>query len=170
MKIMYWLFLVLLGLIILSFTHIFYFNFFTNSLPNGIYMRINGTPQRGSYASSCLTQEVARYGIVRGYLAQGTCGTGTVRVLKIIKGLPGDHFAMKNGFLELNGNFYSIMNKDSSGRTLRTFYRQNEGILGKDQYILISNFVKNSWDSRYWGPVTIEFLLKPLWILENVKR
>ncbi len=131
-------------------------------------MRIKGIPQRGDYASSCLTPEIAQYGISRHYLAQGNCDTGTVRVLKIIKGLPGDHFVVKNGFFELNGISYHIMNKDSSGRALEFFYKEKQGMLDKGKYILLSDFAKNSWDSRYWGPMSIQFLLKPLWIFENV--
>ncbi len=167
---MRWLLLILFGLIILNFTRIIYFNIFTHSLPYGIYMKIKGAPQRGDYAASCLTQEIAQYGIARRYLAQGNCATGTVRVLKMIKGLPGDHYVAKNGFLELNGHSYPIMDKDSSGRMLRSFYKQKEGVLDKEKYILLSDFAHNSWDSRYWGPVIIQFLLKPLWIFENVKH
>lgn len=167
---MRWLLLILFGLIIVNFTHIVYFNIFTHSLPHGIYMKINGTPQRGDYAASCLTQEIAQYGIARGYLAQGNCATGTVGVLKMIKGLPGDHYALNNGFLELNGYSYPIMDLDSLGRTLKVFYKQKEGVLDKGKYILLSDFAHNSWDSRYWGPVSIQFLLKPLWIFENVKQ
>jgi conjugative transfer signal peptidase TraF len=170
MKTRQWLLLILFGLIILNFTHIVYFNIFTHSLPYGIYMKINGTPQRGDYAASCLTQEIAQYGIDRRYLAPGNCDTGTVRVLKMIKGLPGDYFVVKNGFLELNEYSYPIIGKDSSGRTLKVFYKQKEGVLDKGKYILLSDFVKNSWDSRYWGPVSIQFLLKPLWVFENVKQ
>jgi conjugative transfer signal peptidase TraF len=164
------LLLVLLGFIFLNFTHIIYLNIFTHSLPCGIYIRIDGTPKTGDFAASCLTQEIAEYGISRQYLARGSCDTGTVPVLKIIKGVPGDHFFVQNKFLELNGGSYRIMDKDSSSRLLRVFYSQKEGIIDKGKYILLSDFVKNSWDSRYWGPVGIEFLLKPLWIFENVKR
>ena len=170
MKTLRWLFLALLGLILLNFTHIVYFNIYTHSLPYGIYIKTNGSPQRGEYAASCLTQSIAQYGISRGYLAVGNCNTGTVRVLKIIKGIPGDRFGVKNGFLEINGSFYRIMDQDSSGRTLAAFYKQKEGVLGKGQYILLSDFAKNSWDSRYWGPVSIDFLVKPLWIFENVEH
>jgi type IV secretory pathway protease TraF len=77
---------------------------------------------------------------------------------------------VKNGFLELNGYSYSIMGKDSSGRSLKIFYEQKEDVIGKEKYILLSDFAKNSWDSRYWGPVSIQFLLKPLWLFENVKK
>jgi len=162
------LLLVLLVLLFFNFTHIIYFNILTHSLPYGIYVRINGVPQRDAYAASCLTNEIVHYGIERGYLAPGHCETGTVLVLKKIKGLPGDRFDVKNGFLELNGHSYHIMERDSSGRTLKVFYKQDDGLLGKEEYILLSDFVKNSWDSRYWGPVKIQFLLKPLWIFEDV--
>ncbi len=167
---MRWLLLILCGLIILNFTHIVYFNIFTHSLPHGIYIKINGTPKRGDYAASCLTQEIAQYGIDRRYLARGNCDTGTVGVLKMIKGLPGDYFVVKNGFLELNGRSYYIMNLDSFGRILKVFYKQKKGEIDKGKYILLSDFAHNSWDSRYWGPVSIQFLLKPLWIFENVKQ
>lgn len=161
---------ILLGLILLNFTHIIYFNIFTHSLPYGIYVKIQGVPQRNDYAASCLTHEIAQYGIDRRYLAQGNCDTGTVLVLKKIKGLPGEHFDVKNGFLGLNGYSYPIMDKDSSGRTLKFFYKQKEGTINKGKYFLLSDFVKNSWDSRYWGPVSIQFLLRPLWIFENVQH
>ena len=170
MKIMKCLLLVLSCLIILNLTHTIYFNIFTHSLPYGVYIRIEGSPQNGDYAATCLTQEIAQYGIARGYLAQGNCATGTVLVLKRIKGLPGDHFIVQNGSLELNGYSYRIMDKDSSGRALRIFYDQKKGVLDKGEYILLSDFVKNSWDSRYWGPTRIQFLLKPLWIFYQYKQ
>ena len=110
---MKWLLLVLLVLVTCNFTHIIYFNIFTHSLPYGIYMKVKGTPQRGDYAASCLTAEIAGYGMDRSYLAQGNCATGTVMVLKIIKGLPGNRFVVKNGSLELNGTQYPIRDKDS---------------------------------------------------------
>jgi len=166
MKVTYCLLLILSGLIILNLTHMMYFNIFTHSLPLGIYMKIKATPQRGDYAASCLTPQIAQYGISRHYLARGNCDTGSVLVLKMIKGLPGDHFDVKNKFLEINGYSYRIMDDDSSGRSLRVFYRQREGVLDKGKYMLISDFVKNSWDSRYWGPVGIEFLLIPIWRFE----
>jgi len=164
------LLLVMLALIILNYFHILYFNIFTHSLPQGVYLRTKGSPRIDEYAATCLTPTIARYGIAKGYLAQGNCDSGTVLVLKIIKGLPGDHYKVDNKNLELNGHSYRIMNKDSSSRALRSFFVQNEGILDKGKYILLSDFVPNSWDSRYWGPVGIQFLLKPLWILENVKK
>ena len=167
---MKWLLSILSALIVLNLTHIIYFNIFTHSLPYGIYMRINGTPELNDYAATCLTPAMAQYGLSKSYLAPGNCATGTVLVLKKIKGLPGDHFAIKHGVFQINGQSYRIMSKDSSGRPLKIFYKGPEGTIEPGRYILLSDFVKNSWDSRYWGPVNIHFLLKPLWIFENVKR
>jgi len=164
------LILILFLLIILNLTSVLYFNIFTHSLPYGIYVKVTGVPRRGEFAASCLTRDIAQYGIDRRYLEEGSCETGSVRVLKKIEGLPGDHFVIKNGFMQINGDSYRIMNKDSSGRPLRLFYSQKEGILEKDKYVLLSDFVKNSWDSRYWGPVNIQFLLKPLFIFDNVQK
>ena len=164
---MKWLLLALLVLIFLNFSNAVYFNIFTHSLPFGIYIKKEGIPQRGDYAASCLTVQIARYGINRGYLTEGNCDTGTVRVLKIIKGVPGDRFVVKNGFLELNSIKYPIKKKDSLGRELKCFYPQQAGALKRDEYMLISTFVPNSWDSRYWGPVTVQFLLKPWWIWDH---
>ena len=161
------LLLLLLGLIILNSYHIFYFNIFTHSLPFGIYRRIEGIPQRGDFAATCLTRQIAQYGIERGYLESGNCPTGGVPVLKKIYGIPGDHYLVKNGFLELNGNSYPIMDHDSSGRQLKVFYKQTQGVLDKGRYILLSDFVPSSWDSRYWGAVSVQFLLKPFWIFEQ---
>ena len=156
-------------LVVLNYTHLLYLNIFTHSLPHGIYMRTGGAPKIGDYAVTCLTPEIARYGMERGYLAQGLCETGSVPVLKIIKGMPGDKFMIKNGYFELHGIEYPLMARDSSGRPLKPFYAASGGVLDKDKYLLISTFAKNSWDGRYWGPVTIKYLVKPLWIFDHEK-
>ena len=166
MKIRLCLFFISFVLIILNLTHFFYFNIFTHSLPYGIYVRVKKLPQRGDYAASCLTPAIAQYGMSRSYLVPGNCPTGTVLVLKVIKGIPGDHFALKDQSFEINGQSYRVMEHDSQERGLKKFYTKKQAQVEKDRYILISDFVNNSWDSRYWGPVAIEFLLKPLWIWE----
>ncbi len=155
---------VLILCIALNLSHLVFFNIFSASLPCGIYLRVNKQPQRDDCAAACLTYEAAQYGLQRSYLAQGDCPTGSVLVLKWIKGMPGDRYAVKNNFLGINGHLYHIMKKDSAGRPLKVFYHDREGILRTGQYLLLSDYVPNSWDSRYWGPVSIAFLLKPIWI------
>jgi conjugative transfer signal peptidase TraF len=157
-------------LIILNSTHLIYLNVFTHSLPNGIYIRKLGVPQIGDYAVSCLTPIVAQYGIERGYLIRGGCDAGSIPVLKIIRAMPGDKFSLRNGKLSVNGMIYLLEPKDSKGRPLAWLYGSTEGVLGKDQYLLISTHVQNSWDSRYWGPVPVKYIVQPLWIYDNDKK
>ena len=165
---MRWILLLIMGfLICLNYSHLFYLNIFTHSLPQGIYIRSSGVPKVGDYAVSCLTPEIAQYGIKRGYLATGNCDTGTVPVVKVIHGIPGDYFLIKNGLLEIHGIKYPILDHDSQGRPLKVFYKSNKIVLGEDKYLLLSNYVTNSWDARYWGSVTIKFLVKPFWIFDH---
>jgi conjugative transfer signal peptidase TraF len=166
-----WIMAILAIVVFLNFYPLVFFNIYTHSLPYGIYIKTSGDPERGSYAATCLTPEIAQYGIERGYLAHGRqCTSGTVMVLKVIEGLPGDHYSVENGFFEINGVSYNVLPKDSQGRPLRAFYGQNQGVVEKGKYILLSNFIKNSWDSRYWGPVGIQFLVKPLWIFDHHEK
>ncbi|MBF0511640.1 MAG: S26 family signal peptidase [Candidatus Omnitrophica bacterium] len=130
-------------------------------------MKVDERPHRDAYAAACLPAEIAQYGMARGYLEPGNCSTGTVLVLKQVKGMPGDHYVLQHGFLELNGRLYRIMSKDSLKRPLRIFYNQREGIINKNRYFLLSDFKDNSWDSRYWGEVGVQFLLKPVWLFED---
>ena len=169
MKTAYWLLFFLLVLIGLDLSRVFYLNIFTHSLPYGIYMRINALPARGDLAATCLTSQIAQYGITRGYLERGVCPTGSVLVLKVIKAVPGDRFERGRDILFLNGEPYPILQEDSSGRVLKEFYNTHHGVVPPGSYFLLSDFVRNSWDSRYWGPVSVEFLLKPLWIFEHVQ-
>ena len=138
-------------------------------MPLGVYLRISGTPKRGDYAATCLPNNVTRYAIAHGYLVKGNCDAGSVPVLKMVAGVPGDRFVVLNGRLTVNGETYRIWARDSAGRSLKLFYHEKMGIINKGKYMLMSDFVSNSWDSRYWGPVSIQFLLKPLWI-EHAKK
>ena len=142
----------------------FYLNIYTHSLPSGIYYRIDKSPNIGDYAASCLTPEIAEYGLKRGYLGRGDCSTGIIPIMKVIKGVPGTHFSFKNKIFKVEAvnQKYILKDVDSIGRPLKKFYNTDMGFVKKQNYILLSNYVPNSWDSRYWGAVPIEFILKPL--------
>lgn len=161
--------LLFLGVGVISSDGKIYLNTFTHSMPLGVYWRIDGVPKRGAYAATCLPRDITIYGIAHGYLVKGSCETGSVPVLKMVAGVPGDRFMIRNGRLWMNGVSYRIRDKDSSDRLLKLFYPGKMGIIDRGKYMLMSDFVSNSWDSRYWGPVTIAFLLKPIWI-EHVQK
>lgn len=145
-----------------------YINYGTPSLPRGIYIMINKTPELNDIAVACIPDEVARYGVNRGYIPKGICRNGSMPVMKKIFGLPGDSFEIKNGVLHKNSKIISnfpIFEFDSRGRALKNFYN-NKQILNTNEHWLMSDYADNSWDSRYYGAIKISYLLKPLLILE----
>jgi conjugative transfer signal peptidase TraF len=141
-----------------------YFNLHSSSLPTGFYQRLDQVAEKGMYAATCLTPEIARYGLDRGYLLKGSCTTGIQPVMKKIYALDGDTVVMNSDKIIINGersNDLEILERDSRGREVKRFF---SGIcrLDKNEYWLMSDYKVNSWDSRYWGPVKIEFVLKPV--------
>mgnify|MGYP001602923101 CR=1 FL=1 len=146
-----------------------YFNIFTRSLPTGIYLRKEGDARRGEYALTCLPREVAAYGLERGYLAPGPCPAGNVPVGKIIRGVPGDRYVIADGILLINNEKYPLERTDTRGRDLKLFYPGGEYVVNPGEYLLLSDYAVHSWDSRYWGPVSVEFLLQP-WVVIHDKR
>jgi len=145
-----------------------YFNLYSDSLPYGLYIRTKENPDRGSYVAACLTKEIAKVGLERGYLPKGRCDTGIRPVLKKVVGVDGDTITIIKQSIFVNGKIVSdstILKNDSAGRPLKRFYADKTYLyLRKNDYWLMSNYRPNSWDSRYWGIVDIEFVLKPLWV------
>ena len=126
-------------------------------------------PARGEYALCCLTPEAAGVGLERGYLTQGRCSTGIVPVGKIIKAVPGDKFQVQGGVLLVNGERFMIHEKDGDGRPLSSAFAEGEHTVAQDRYLLLSDHSSKSWDSRYWGTVPVENLLKPLVVFYGKK-
>lgn len=142
-----------------------YFNIFSSSVPVGIYRRVDDAPKTGSFAATCLDRSLAEFGLERGYLIRGNCKTGIQPVLKIIYAVEGDTFAVHDGLVVINGKKltgFDVLDTDSKGRAVKPFF-VGEHTLKKDEFILMSDHKKNSWDSRYWGPVPVEYLLEPVW-------
>ena len=145
-----------------------FLNVFTNSLPQGIYLKKEGGFKRGEYALTCLNEQLVAYGLEHEYLRKGDCKTGIIPVGKIIRGVPGDVFFVDNNILYVNNEKFRIEQKDSSGRPIKRFYPEGKNVLKTGEYLLLSDHVADSWDSRYWGPVSVEFLLKP-WVIYEKK-
>lgn len=146
-----------------------YFNVLSSSMPRGIYIRVDEKPKAGSTAATCLTDELAWYGLERGYLVKGRCPTGIQPVLKKVYAGYNDTVSMQNGRLTLNGlelTDIDILETDSQGREVALFY-EREQLLEQDEFWLMSDHKKNSWDSRYWGPVKIVYSLKPVWTFDE---
>ena len=80
-------------------------------------------------------------------------------------------------YIEIEKINAKILDKDLKINKIKVIDDVFQSVLGtyylvtdNGEYILLSDFAKNSWDSRYWGPVGVEFLVKPLWIFDHEKQ
>ena len=145
-------------------------NLFDKSMPAGIYIKSSQKAEKGFLAITCLTSEIAAYGLERGYLNKGRCPTGIRPVMKVVMAMEGDTISVDNGGVAINENFVEgchISDKDSNNRPLQKFYRPQKFVLKKNEFWLISNHKPNSWDSRYWGAVPIEGCVKPILVING---
>lgn len=146
-----------------------FINLFDKSMPSGIYKKDKQKPVRGSLAITCLTLELAEYGLQRGYLKKGQCSTGIQPVLKKVMAIEGDTLTFQDDIVKINGEAlkrYRIVQKDSQNRPLKIFYPISVYTLKEGEYWLMSDYKPNSWDSRYWGAVPVMSQVKALWIID----
>lgn len=142
----------------------YYLNYLSDSLPRGIYKKINKQPEVGDYVASCLTNEIADYGLKRGYLTTGNCDTGMMPLMKRIVAKSGQKVEILNNQLLIDDQImkdHPLFSYDSHGRELKLFY-DDKITIPTNKYFIMSAYKQNSWDSRYFGAVEISFVLKPI--------
>lgn len=139
----------------------------TDSMPKGIYWRENGAIQRNDIIAFCLKPEYQKFALKRGYLirAGGNRCQYSEPVIKKVIAAPGDNVILSEESITVNGKtyFYKTLHKDSNGRTLFTYPRRTYN--NTPDYWLIGTSSTQSWDSRYFGPISPEAILwkiKPL--------
>lgn len=102
-----------------------------------------------------------------GYLRSGFCPGNYIKMMKKVSGLPGDKininkFVYVNSKKLINSDLYK---KDSQDNILPEL--KENFILEDDQYFLMSDYDKKSFDSRYFGPINKKQLIgkmKPIFI------
>ena len=149
-------------------------NLNSNSLPYGFYRVVNEMPDKHRIGATFLPEDIAEYGLKRGYLARRHLfsrkePTSIMPVMKYIVGAEGDHVSIQDDILVINGVTYPqypLLKYDSKGRPLKRFCPDSYTI-PKDHYLLLSDHKHNSWDGRYWGPVKVTYILRPLMIFED---
>jgi conjugative transfer signal peptidase TraF len=145
-------------------------NWYTASLPKGIYLKTAyNVIERGDFAATCLNQEQITFGKEREYLppfSSDDCDHGLYAVGKQVYGIPGDVVTLtESGEVVINGKALGLsrLSHDSKGRDMPALL-QSHYALKDEEYWLMSAYTPNSWDSRYWGPVSIAYQLEPIWI------
>lgn len=145
-------------------------NWYTDSMPRGIYRIEHRLSQRGDIAASCLTPEIVEEGRVRHYLppfpGRG-CSHKLYPMAKYVYGVPGDSVTLKGDEIVINGQPTGLhrLKEDSAGLAMPALPLP-EIQLGEGEYWLMSHHRPNSYDSRYFGAVPVMYTLKPVWTLE----
>lgn len=139
----------------------------TASMPIGIYWRYDKPVlERGDIVLVCLPDShEGRLFIDRGYLYGVSCPGGRGKVLKIIRGVPGDEVLISRLGVSINGKRIANslpQSKDRAGREMPIYDLQRT--LKDGEFILMGEHPL-SLDSRYFGPirkVQILFPVKPI--------
>lgn len=127
------------------------------SVPPGIYRETHALVTRGSFVVVCLPLEIARFAKERGYLPFGLCEGWVRPVIKYVGAVEGDVVEVQKSGVRVNSVVLensTVADIDSKNRALpHVEFRQYR--VEKGDVWLFSMYVKNSWDSRYFGPVAI---------------
>ncbi|MBT8470617.1 MAG: conjugative transfer signal peptidase TraF [Deltaproteobacteria bacterium] len=137
----------------------------TPSLPRGVYFLRPGVPARGTLVAACLPAEAATVGRRRGYLGSGTCANESAPVLKFVAAVAGDVVEIGTD-TRVNGAYLQSAPpiEDRAGRPLGA-YPTGRYMLRRGELWLYSPS-PHSWDSRFFGPVSMDEVLgvvRPLW-------
>lgn len=128
------------------------------SVPVGLYRLASGAPGHGDFALVKTPDSVERLASERGYLPLG------IPLVKRIAALAGDDVCTRNGAIVINGKAVARqLQTDRAGCPLPHWNDCRR--LDRGEYFLLADAL-DSFDSRYFGPVTSAHLigrLVPLW-------
>jgi conjugative transfer signal peptidase TraF len=129
------------------------------SAPVGVYHVIFGDIRRGDLVLVRPPQEIAQFAAERGYLPLGA------PLVKRIAALSGDDVCVFKEAVIINGKPVARrLEKDGAERLLPRWYGCRE--LADNELFLLMDAVPDSFDSRYFGPVSVANVigrLVPLW-------
>ena len=129
------------------------------SAPIGLYRAVSGSPERGGFVLVRIPKSIESLAAIRGYLPAG------IPLIQRVAAVAGDEVCAFDGAVIVNGEIVARQRKaDRSGRSLP---RWNEcRALAGGEFFLLGD-APDSFDSRYFGPVTSARTigrLAPLWI------
>jgi len=140
----------------------------TESMPRGIYQRMEPAPERGAWVAVCLEGAAAELARDRGYVIDGSCASGLAPIFKRMVGVPGDRIEVATGGVAVNGAAVpesELKPVDSRGRPLE-HASEGEFVLPEGRFFVMGMNPSRSWDSRYFGAVSAQQIVagaRPLW-------
>lgn len=131
------------------------------SVPVGLYRATQEPIVRGAYVAVCLPADIAAFAKERSYLSFGFCEGWVQPVIKVVGAVAGDSVVVDEDGVEVNGKALpdsETLAQDSAGRPLTHVTWRTHYVL-EDEVWLFSFHHKNSWDSRYYGPVSTDHII-----------
>ena len=135
----------------------------SRSLPLGLYAEVERPLLVGELVAVCLPPAVAQFGVDRGYVEHGGCADGVQPVLKRIAAVAGDIVDVQpEGVTITLQQTHAIPHRVANSAVL-AHDRQGRPLphvpwgpytLQHGELWLLSTTKANSWDSRYFGPVS----------------
>lgn len=141
---------------------------FTDSAPKGLWWVTTGETnlERGQWVELCPPPlPVVQQMLEQGYLASGSCAdSGSMPLLKPVAGLAGDHIQLTSGAdVRLNGQALP----NTRALTHLPPWPTGEYRVQPGEVWLFSSHSPSSFDSRYFGPVSlarVRGIARPLWV------
>jgi conjugative transfer signal peptidase TraF len=128
----------------------------SDSLPRGLYLFAPVPPHRGDVARVCLPPAIAAYAIRREIeRTGGDCPSGQIALGKVVAAAEGDVVDVERDGVRVNGALWPQSAQkalDSRGRPVDLRQSFGPRRLGPGQVWLMGRH-RDSWDSRYFGPV-----------------
>ena len=144
----------------------------TPSMPLGVW-RVTLPPadlRRGEVVTVCLPHgDAARLAAERGYVSAGFCPDGREPLIKPVAAVAGDLVRVTRAGVSVNGidvDGTAPLDQDTAGRPLQAFPAEAQQVQ-PGQVWLLASFSRNSFDSRYYGPVpvgSVQSVAHPVWV------
>lgn len=140
----------------------------SRSLPVGIYMVTSD--RAATLVEFCPAQPYGSLAAARGYRDEGNCADGGAPLMKPIAARSGDHVEVSVDGVAVNGNILpnsAALAVDPKGRTLE-HWPFGKYVVESGMVWVISSYNRRSFDSRYFGPVSVASVrdrVRPLFTL-----
>jgi conjugative transfer signal peptidase TraF len=135
------------------------------SLPLGLYASTRDTAE--PLVEFCPPEPYASLAIRRGYRTKGNCPDGGTPLLKPVIAAENDIVAVSDAGISVNGHLISNTRPrrvDTAGRPMPLWPTMTQRVQPGTIWVA-SNFSPRSFDSRYFGPISISSIrsrLRPL--------
>jgi conjugative transfer signal peptidase TraF len=136
----------------------------SSSLPMGLY--VTTTDDMANLVEFCPAEPFAALAVTRGYRDPGTCRDGAAPLLKPVVASAGDAVELSPRGVSVNGVLLpntAPLSNDTKGRPLKA-WPLGRYIVAPETVWVASSYHPRSFDSRYFGPISIAAIrsrLKP---------